>query len=87
MKCVIRIGDRTTGGGTVLSGSTAMYFDGIGVAREGDPVDCPVLGHGRTVIAEGHAAFKDNGVPVAFDGHRCACGCALISSMPSAGVN
>ncbi|RII77159.1 PAAR domain-containing protein [Pseudomonas monteilii] len=39
MKCVIRIGDRTTGGGTVLSGSTYMYFGGIGVAREGDPVN------------------------------------------------
>jgi uncharacterized Zn-binding protein involved in type VI secretion len=40
--------------------------------------------HGRTVIAEGHPAFRDNGVPVAFDGHRCACGCALVSSLPVA---
>jgi uncharacterized Zn-binding protein involved in type VI secretion len=28
--------------------------------------------------------FKDNGVPIAFHGHRCACGCLLISSMPQA---
>ncbi|MCP2068776.1 PAAR domain-containing protein [Pseudomonas laurylsulfatiphila] len=86
MKSIIRIGDKTTGGGTVLSGSAAMKFTGIGVAREGDPVLCPTAGHGRTVIAEGHPTFKDNGIPVAFDGHLCACGCALISSLPEAGA-
>lgn len=86
MRCIIRIGDKTTGGGTVITGSITMQFGGVGVAREGDPVDCPVPGHGRSVIAEGHSAFRDNGVPVAFDGHRCACGCVLISSMPNAGA-
>ena len=65
MKGIIRIGDTTTGGGTVLSGSTGMRFGGIGVARVGDPVDCPA--HGRTVIAEGHPTFRDNGVPVAYN--------------------
>ncbi|MNG14668.1 PAAR motif protein [compost metagenome] len=86
MKGIIRIGDKTTGGGTVLSGSVDMIFRGLGAARQGDLVDCPVSGHGRTVIAEGHPVFRDNGVPVAFHGHRCACGCALISSLPEAGA-
>ncbi|MGP0016599.1 PAAR domain-containing protein [Pseudomonas sp.] len=84
MKGIIRIGDTTSGGGTVLSGSTAMRFGGIGVARQGDPVNCPKRGHGRTLITEGHPTFRDNGIPVAFQGHRCACGCALISSLPNA---
>ncbi|MGC1331251.1 PAAR domain-containing protein [Pseudomonas sp.] len=83
MKNIIRIGDKTTSGGTVLSGSTVMIFRGIGAARQGDPVNCPIPGHGRTVIAEGHPTFHDKGVPVAFHGHRCACGCALISSLPA----
>ncbi|MGF6093166.1 PAAR domain-containing protein [Pseudomonas sp. 18173] len=87
MKSIIRIGDKTTGAGTVLSGSLAMKFAGFGVARQGDPVLCPIPGHGRTVIAEGHPAFKDQGIPVAFDGHLCACGCALISSLPEAGAS
>ncbi|MDH4653354.1 MULTISPECIES: PAAR domain-containing protein [unclassified Pseudomonas] len=84
MKGIIRIGDKTTGGGTVLSGSSAMQFGGIGVARQGDPVSCPIPGHGPTVIAEGHPTFRDNGVPVAFQGHLCSCGCALISSLSAA---
>ncbi|WP_433735869.1 PAAR domain-containing protein [Pseudomonas putida] len=86
MKGIIRKGDKNSGGGTVLSGSTAKRFNGIGVAREGDPVRCPVPGHGDTVIAEGHPSYRDNGVPVAFEGHRCACGCVLISSLPRAGA-
>lgn len=86
MKGIIRVGDKNTGGGSVLSGSTNMKFCGIGVARLGDPVSCPIEGHGPTVIAEGHPTFKDNGVPVAFHGHRCACGCTLISGLPQAAV-
>ncbi|MNE20961.1 PAAR motif protein [compost metagenome] len=87
MKGVVRISDKSSGGGTVLNGSSSMRFSGVGVGRVGDEVDCPIPGHGRTVISEGNAAFKDNGVPVAFDGHRCACGCVLISSMPNAGAS
>ncbi|MDD2109446.1 MULTISPECIES: PAAR domain-containing protein [Pseudomonas] len=83
---IVRIGDKNTAGGTVLSGSSSMLFYGVGVARQGDPVNCPVIGHGRTVIAEGHPAFIDNGLAVAFDGHRCGCGCALVSSLPCSGV-
>lgn len=83
MKGIIRIGDSTTSGGAVLSGSTGMRFGGIGVARQGDPVRCGKPAHGRTVISEGHPTFRDNGIPVAFEGHLCACGCALISSLPN----
>lgn len=84
MKGIIRVGDKNSSGGCVLSGSVKMKFNGIGVARLGDPVSCPVIGHGPTVIAEGHPTFRDNGIPVAFNGHRCACGCKLISSLPQA---
>jgi uncharacterized Zn-binding protein involved in type VI secretion len=86
MKGVVRVGDETTGSGTVLSGSSSMRFGGTDVAREGGAVSCPIPGHGRTVIAEGHSAFRDNGVPVAYDGHHCAYGCVLISSMPNVGA-
>lgn len=84
MQRIIHIGDNTSSGGTVLTGSVDMIFRGSGAARQGDLVICPIPGHGRTVIAEGHPGFRDSGVPVAFHGHRCACGCALISSLPEA---
>ncbi|MCY1296068.1 PAAR motif protein [compost metagenome] len=84
MKGIIRVNDKTTGGGSVTSGSSTMKFQGIGVARVGDSVSCPIPGHGPTVIVEGHPVFKDHGVPVAFHGHRCACGCVLLTSLPEA---
>jgi len=82
MRGVIRVGDATTGGGQVLAGSSRMKYGGIGAARVGDPVTCPLPGHGLNAIAQGRESFKTDGLPVAFDGHICACGCALISSMP-----
>ncbi|WP_455924004.1 PAAR domain-containing protein [Pseudomonas putida] len=84
MQDIIRTGDKTSSGGTVLAGSSTMIFGGIGVARVGDPVSCPV--HGFTAIGQGHESFTDNGVAVAFDGHACDCGCTLISSFPDASV-
>ncbi len=86
MKGIIRVGDKTTSGGEVRAGSITRMFGGLGVARQGDPVDCPTAGHGRTFIAEGHPAFRENGVPIAFHGHACGCGCTLISSLPHAGA-
>jgi uncharacterized Zn-binding protein involved in type VI secretion len=48
MRNIIRIGDKTTGGGTVQSGSAVVIFRGIGVARQGDPVICPLFGPAST---------------------------------------
>jgi len=87
MQGIIRIGDKTSSGGEVIAGSRVMKFGGIGVVRVGDPVDCPLAGHGRTTVSEGRQTFRDNGVPVAFDGHACGCGCTLISSLPHARAN
>jgi uncharacterized Zn-binding protein involved in type VI secretion len=84
MKGIIRIGDTTTGGGIVKTGSDAMIFEGIGAARVGDIVLCPLPGHGTTRIAQGNSGYSDDGAPVAFHGDLCECGCALITSLPEA---
>lgn len=82
MQGIIRIGDKTTHGGVVLVGSATMIFAGIGVARKGDAVSCPQPGHGVTTIIEGNPDYLDHGIPVAFHGHKCGCGCTLITSLP-----
>lgn len=83
---IIRKGDKTTHGGTVLTCSEKMKFGGIGVARKGDRVSCPVEGHGPTTIIEGNPDYLDGENPVAFHGHKCGCGCSLISSFSAAKV-
>lgn len=84
MKGIVRIGDKITSGGCVSAGSGKMKFAGIGVARLNDPVSCPLEGHSPSFIVEGHPTMKDGGIPVAFHGYRCSCGCTLITSLPNA---
>lgn len=83
MKGIIRLGDKTDHGGEVISASSTFICLGKGVARVGDMVTCPKKGHGVTPIIEGHAMIADHGKPIAFDGHKAACGCKLISSLPT----
>lgn len=83
MPGIIRIGDKTTHGGTVLVGSSGLKFMGKEIACMMDKVSCPI--HGTTFIAEGDTGSKCNGRPIALHGHRCGCGCTLITSLPNAG--
>lgn len=73
------LGDSTTHGGFVITGSDTMDVMGRKVARRGDLVSCPIDGHGVNPIIEGSDMIMDNGVPVALHGHRSACGCKLAA--------
>ncbi|WP_392564109.1 PAAR domain-containing protein [Orbus wheelerorum] len=86
MRSVIRLGDSTDHGGQVISASSTMMVKGKGVARVGDKVSCPRKGHGVTAIIEGDSRMKDQGQPIALDGHHAGCGCALISSLSNVGI-
>lgn len=83
MRSIVRIGDSTTHGGTVLSGSATMLIRGRGAARKGDCVSCPL--HGEAIIIEGSDMLLDRGIPVALHGHACSCGCQLIASLNTDG--
>ncbi|WP_028309872.1 PAAR domain-containing protein [Derxia gummosa] len=82
MKRPIRLGDMTSHGGCVTSVScTTATAMGKPLARVGDQVSCPIRGHGPTVIVEGDPDWIIDGRAVALDGHRTACGAALIASV------
>ncbi|MFS2025514.1 PAAR domain-containing protein [Massilia sp. GER05] len=81
---IIRLGDPTSHGGKVISASTTHIISGIGIARVGDSVSCPILGHGINPIIEGAPTFLIGDRMVALQGHHSACGCTLISSLLAA---
>ncbi|KWB82943.1 PAAR domain-containing protein [Burkholderia ubonensis] len=82
MSNFIRLGDLTSHGGTVISASQTMSYDGIPVARMGDPITCPMHPQVQpNVIIAGDASTIDEGIPVARAGHKGTCGCELISSI------
>ena len=81
---VVRLGDSTSHGGKVISASTTHVIDGIGIARVGDQVACPMPGHGINPIVEGAPTYLIGGRMVALQGHHSACGCTLIASLMTA---
>ncbi|MBR9881360.1 MAG: PAAR domain-containing protein [Gammaproteobacteria bacterium] len=76
---VIRVGDPTSHGGSVLTGQENCYSYGRPVAVVGDKVACPV--HGLQTIVTGEPTYCINGQPVAVDGSQTSCGAKLFSSL------
>lgn len=79
----IVLGDQTSHGGSVVSASGASSTGGVGVARVGDKVTCPIKGHGTNTIVTGDATVVVDGAAVARDGDKTACGATLIASQAS----
>jgi uncharacterized Zn-binding protein involved in type VI secretion len=77
---IIRLGDATTHGGKVTHVASQTTVDGIPIARIGDKVVCPKC-KGVFPIVEGQSTYLDDGIPVALNGHKTACGAVLISSV------
>jgi uncharacterized Zn-binding protein involved in type VI secretion len=95
LKAVAIVGDPTSHGGMVISGSPTHKVNGLAVARKGDMVDCPQYypdgrPHGRNAIIEGSTKLRIDGLPAALHGHHSECGCELLAvkagaPVPSAG--
>lgn len=76
------VGDATTGGGRVITGSPVTDIEGMAVARVGDKATCPK--HQRvTTIVSGDITLTFEGQPVARHGDRLSCGCSLIAGKQS----
>ncbi|VTM14355.1 PaaR repeat-containing protein [Klebsiella pneumoniae] len=85
MNKVIRKGDTLREyGGRVLMGALSVFLVWGSPARA---TRSSVTNTGMTTIAEGSARTTIDGQPVALHGHRCACGCTLVSSNPDCGVD
>ncbi|WP_414445589.1 PAAR domain-containing protein [Burkholderia sp. 22PA0106] len=85
---IIVVGDDTSHGGKVISGSETHTHGGKPIARLNDLVDCPEKypdgkPHGVNKIVEAHPTFTIGGQRVALHGHRTECGCTLIGSIPA----
>ncbi|MFM0237960.1 PAAR domain-containing protein [Paraburkholderia phytofirmans] len=84
----IVVGDTTSHGGEVISGSPSSTWgrEEIAIARKGDLVTCPKCAPHTFVIAEGWEGSADLGVPVALEGHKTTCGAVLIARPTGFGV-
>jgi uncharacterized Zn-binding protein involved in type VI secretion len=74
---LIRLGDKTSHGGTVVEASPHSDISGVGIARVGDKVSCPI--HGPNSIANGDTTLIIDGKPAARHGDKTGCGSTLIA--------
>lgn len=79
MKAIVRNGDGTDHGGTVLDGFASSNLGGRSAAGMGHMVACPKCG-GAFPIIQGSSQYAIDGRAVALDGMKTACGASLIAS-------
>lgn len=75
---LIVVGDPTTGGGAVITGTPFTDIDGSPVARVGDKATCAKC-NGTFPIVTGDTTFLIDGQPAARERDALACGCKLMS--------
>lgn len=75
----IVIGDPTSSGGSVVTGSPFTDIDGTPVARVTDQATCP-RHKGAYPIVDGDSTLIVDGQPVALHGSSLACGCKVLSA-------
>ncbi len=78
-KMWIVVGDVTSSGGTVITGSPFTSIDGDCVARVTDQATCPTH-KGSFPIVDGDTTTIIDGQPVALHGSSLACGCKVLAT-------
>ncbi|SDQ63409.1 Zn-binding Pro-Ala-Ala-Arg (PAAR) domain-containing protein, incolved in TypeVI secretion [Pseudomonas sp. UC 17F4] len=86
MKNLIRLGDTTDHGGIVIESISHTNLNGKPIAGKGNLVSCPLC-KGIFPIVEGSSTYSINGIPVALDGMKTACGASLIASASHGSVH
>ena len=87
----ITIGDKTTVGGTVVTGSPTSRLNGKQRAREGDQIDCSQCGATGVIQLSGErlAANDASGKVYALNDDLCICKChpppKLLASQSTSG--
>jgi uncharacterized Zn-binding protein involved in type VI secretion len=78
-KAIIRQGDKTSHGGTVVEGHPFLIIHGKPAAGVGHKVYCPKCS-GNIVIVEGAVNATMMGISIAVEGMKTSCGATLIAS-------
>lgn len=73
-----RLGDMSSHGGTIITGSLKTMVNGRPVARMGDLHVCPIPHHGVTPILSGSLDTTTDGRPNARMGDITGCGAVIV---------
>lgn len=80
-----RLGDSSSHGGTIITGSLTTMVDGRPAARMGDKHVCPIPHHGVTPIVTGSLNTTTDGRPNARMGDMTGCGAVIVTGSLNVG--
>ncbi|SOZ55907.1 Conserved hypothetical protein [Cupriavidus taiwanensis] len=80
---LICVGDRTTHGGTVITGDATSIIGNRAMARAGDMTICPKCKGTFPILAGNGIITAPNGVPYARHMDHTACGARVLASQDS----
>lgn len=75
----IRLGDRHSGGGTMIE-ATGFPVDGVPQCLMGDKAECPTHNGTFPLVSGGDQFALFDGRPLVFEPAQLACGCYVMSS-------
>jgi len=78
MPTVTLVGDGSSHGGTVITGSSTVRNQSKGLVRNGDLHSCPQPGHGTTSISSTTVKLRINGQRVVVNGCVAGCGAVIL---------
>ena len=81
MAQIVRLGDTSSHGGTMISASGKFKVNGKIVCINGDMHSCPIPYHGITAVIS-TTTLNSNGQPVTRTGDSVGCGAVLVTGSP-----
>ena len=79
---VVRLGDGSSHGGTMVSAGTTVLVNGVPMCVSGDSHSCPIPYHGVTSVT-GTSSVESGGKAVIKTGDVAGCGASVISGSPN----
>ena len=84
-KKVVRLGDTSDHGGSMISAGGHFRTDGKTVCVDGDIHHCPIKGHGNTPVSATTITTRTGGKGILRVGDIAGCGAKIISGSPKMG--
>lgn len=81
MALVVRLGDTSSHGGSMVSASGSFKVNGKMVCVNGDMHSCPIPYHGTTPVSS-FTSLISNGKPVTRTGDAAGCGAIITTGSP-----
>ena len=82
---VVRLGDGSSHGGSMISAGSTVNVNGIKMCVDGDSHSCPIRGHGVTSVT-GTSSVTSGGKKIIKTGDVAGCGASVISGSPNVTV-